>query len=331
MTMTTRRTLFAGAALAALMPVGAVAQSGTISLQLNWNAGGDHAPLYYALSQGWYAEAGVTLEIRQGSGSGMAAQAVSLGQADVAIIDTPTALQFIGEGSPITGIFVAYNDSPYGIYWRRSSGIETPADLAGHRMGAPAFDAARQMWVPIAKALDLDPDSVEWVNIQPTAKVAALQSGTIDATTHFYSVHFVYEDVFGDDLAFMLLRDTGLNPYGLAYFANNDAIEAKADAMEAMVQVTQRAFAFCLETPEPCAEALSRAVSMRPSDALRELEYAGRVMPGTDNPLAVGAWDVERMQQAYEMVAESFEITAFDSETAFTNQFINPDIAYPGQ
>ncbi len=325
--MKTASALLAGAAALALVP--ATAGATNLSLQLNWNAGGDHAPLYYALAQGWYAEAGVTLEIRQGSGSGMAAQAAALGQADVAIIDTPTALQFIGQGSPITGIFVAYNDSPYGIYWKKSSGIAGPADLAGRRLGAPAFDAARQMWLPIAGALGLDPDSVEWVNIQPTAKVAALQSGTIDATTHFYSVHFVYEDVFGDDLAYVLLRDQGLNPYGLAYFANNDAMEAKAETIEAMVQVTQRAFAFCLETPEPCAEALSRAVSMRPADAQRELEYAGRVMPGLDNDLPVGAWDSARMRQAYEMVDASFDITTFDPETAFTNRFIDEGISYP--
>ena len=325
--MKTASALLAGAAALALVP--ATAGATNLSLQLNWNAGGDHAPLYYALAQGWYAEAGVTLEIRQGSGSGMAAQAAALGQADVAIIDTPTALQFIGQGSPITGIFVAYNDSPYGIYWKKSSGIAGPADLAGRMLGAPAFDAARQMWLPIAGALGLDPDSVEWVNIQPTAKVAALQSGTIDATTHFYSVHFVYEDVFGDDLAYVLLRDQGLNPYGLAYFANNDAMEAKAETIEAMVQVTQRAFAFCLETPEPCAEALSRAVSMRPADAQRELEYAGRVMPGLDNDLPVGAWDSARMRQAYEMVDASFDITTFDPETAFTNRFIDEGISYP--
>ena len=34
-----------------------------LSLQLNWKAGGDHAPIYYALSQGWYADAGVELEV----------------------------------------------------------------------------------------------------------------------------------------------------------------------------------------------------------------------------------------------------------------------------
>lgn len=297
-----------------------------LSLQLNWKAGGDHAPIYYALSQGWYADAGVELEVRQGSGSGASAKALTVGQAETAIIDTPTALQFIGNGSKMKGIFVAFNDSPYGIYWKKSSGIETVEDIKGRKLGAPAFDAARQMWIPIAKAIGLNPDDVEWVNLQPTAKVAALQSGAIDATTHFYSVHFVYEDIFGDDLGYALMRDRGLNPYGLSYFASDDAIEKKSDAIKAMVQVTQKAFAACLSNPAPCADALSEAASMKQSDALRQFEYSARVMTGD---LAVGAWDGKRVAEDYDVVNDSYEITAFDPASAFTNEFIDYSITYP--
>ncbi|MEE4111022.1 MAG: ABC transporter substrate-binding protein [Halieaceae bacterium] len=325
MNIIARAALVAPAALLAAVS----AEAEELRLQLNWTAGGDHAPLYYAQQEGWYEEAGVDLEIVAGNGSGAAAQALAVGQADIAIIDTPTALQFIGNGNPIRGVFVAYNDSPYGIYWRRSSGIETVADLAGRTLGAPAFDAARQMWVPIAQAIGLDPESVNWVNLQPTAKVAALQSGAIDATTHFYSVHFVYEDVFGDDLGYTLLRDEGLNPYGLAYFASDDTITNHGDALRAMVHVTQRAFAFCLETPEPCAQALASAVSMRTEDAARQLEYAARVMPGLGNTLPIGAWDGARVADDYDLVSAAFELTPFDPAEAFTNEFLDMTIAYP--
>jgi NitT/TauT family transport system substrate-binding protein len=183
-----------------------------LSLQLNWTAGGDHAPVYYAQAQGWYAAAGVDLDIREGSGSGASATALEVGQAEVAIIDTPTALQFLAKGAPLNGIFVAYNDNAAGLYWKRSSGIATVADLAGKKIGAPAFDATRQMWTPYAAAIGVNADSVEWVNVQPTGKIAALQSGAIDATTHFYSVHFIYEDIFGDDLGFALIRNEHLRP-----------------------------------------------------------------------------------------------------------------------
>ena len=308
---------------------GAAAQAEDLSLQLNWKAGGDHAPIYYALQQGGYADAGVDLEVRQGSGSGAAAKALDVGQAELAIIDTPTALQFLGKGSKMKGIFVAYNDNAAGIYWKKSSGINGVQDLKGKKIGAPAFDAARQMWVPISQAIGLQPDDVEWVNLQPTAKVAALQSGSIDATTHFYSVHFIYEDIFGDDLGYALLRDEGMNNYGLAYWASDDALAAKAEAIEAMVKVTQKAFAFCLETPAPCAAALSEAVSLKLSDAERQFEYAARVMPGVGNTLAIGEWDGGRLSADYKVVQEAYGLDDLDTSSVFTNAYIDTSVHYP--
>ena len=46
------------------------------SFILNWVAGGDHAPYFYAQSLGWYKTAGIDLTLLQGKGSSMAAQAV---------------------------------------------------------------------------------------------------------------------------------------------------------------------------------------------------------------------------------------------------------------
>lgn len=314
---------------AALLGSTGLASAEELGLQLNWTAGGDHAPIYYALQEGWYEDAGVDLAVRQGSGSGAAATALDVGQAEVAIIDTPTALQFLARGSKFTGVMVAYNDNAAGLYWRRSSGIESVADIAGHSIGAPAFDATRQMWVPAARKLGLDPDSVNWVNLQPTGKVAALQSGAVDVTTHFYSVHFIYEDIFGDDLGYALLRDHGMNTYSLAYYVADSVIAEKEETVRNFVQTTQRAFAFCLETPDPCSQALSSAVSMRLSDAARQFEYAARVMPGVGNDLPLGSWNMDRITDDYEVVREAYELDEFDATTKFTNDFIDESISYP--
>src|ERR1700683_681576 len=49
------------------------------SFILNWVAGGDHAPYFYAQSLGWYKTAGIDLTLLQGKGSSMAAQAAGAG------------------------------------------------------------------------------------------------------------------------------------------------------------------------------------------------------------------------------------------------------------
>ena len=47
---------------------------------LNWIAGGDHAPYYFALQEGWYKDAGIDLVIQQGKGSSMSSQRTGIGK-----------------------------------------------------------------------------------------------------------------------------------------------------------------------------------------------------------------------------------------------------------
>lgn len=297
---------------------------------LNWKPGGDHAPVYWAKAKGWYEQAGIDLTIVEGSGSGAAAKKVGVGQTPVGIIDLPTALQNRGNGGDLVAVMNLYANSPYGLYWKKSSGIETYKDLVGRKIGNPPFDAARQMWPAIAKVLNFAPDDVEFVNIKPNAKVAALQSGAIDATTHFYNVHYIYERIFGDDMGFVALRDLGFNPYGNSIVANGAWLEANPDLARAFVQTTQRAYAACLKDSGPCVAELAQAGSQKTEDVQANWDLVVELMHGpgeTEAPL--GHFDAARMGTDYRAVADSFDITAFDVGTAFTNDLLDPSITLP--
>src|SRR6185436_1688633 len=64
----------------ALLGSATIAEGGEpVSFMLNWVAGGDHAPYFYAQSMGWYKAAGIDLTLLQGKGSSMAAQAAGAG------------------------------------------------------------------------------------------------------------------------------------------------------------------------------------------------------------------------------------------------------------
>ena len=90
-----------------------------------------------------------------------------------------------------------YANSPYGMYWLKSSGIKGPKDFAGKKIGNPPWDAARQMWPALAKKVGVDGKSVKWVNIQPNAKLAALKAKSIDVTTSFYNIHHIFKRELG--------------------------------------------------------------------------------------------------------------------------------------
>ncbi|NBB82157.1 MAG: ABC transporter substrate-binding protein [Alphaproteobacteria bacterium] len=318
-----------GASLAVLAAGSAEAQT-EATVMLNWTAGGDHAPIYWAQAEGWYDEAGLDLTIEEGRGSGATVQNVGVGAAEFGIADMPTVLQGRGQGAELSAIMALYVNSPYGIYWVRGRGIESYEDLPGHTIGNPPFDAARQMWPAIAAAIGIDADSVEFVNIAPEAKVASLQSGTIDATTHFYNVHYIYERIFGDDLGYVSLRNIGFNPYGNAFVVNDAFMAETPEAVDAFVEVTQRAYAACVEDPGPCVDTLAEAASQNPADVRANWDLVVELMTGEgagETPL--GHFDPERMAETYGFVADSFEIEAFDVTDAYTNSYLDDAVTMP--
>ena len=69
-------------ALGLLAPAGAWADD-KLTLVLNWVPTADHSPYFYAKQRGWYAQAGIDLAIETGKGSGVTAQRVGIGNADL--------------------------------------------------------------------------------------------------------------------------------------------------------------------------------------------------------------------------------------------------------
>src|SRR2546421_12173016 len=91
--------IFAWAAFAAMgaAALPAAAQQ-KLDLLLSWVPGGDHAPHFYAKKMGWYAQAGVDLNIEAGKGSAGAGQRGGAGAAPLGISDMGAALAVGGQG-----------------------------------------------------------------------------------------------------------------------------------------------------------------------------------------------------------------------------------------
>lgn len=328
----TLKSLLASAAFVATGTLGTVPASAaeTINFVLNWVPGGDHSPVYWAREQGWYSDAGIDLVIEDGTGSGASAKKVGVGRNEVGIADLPTMLQAKGKGADLVAVMNIYANSPYGIYWKKSSGIKDFNDLKGRTIGNPPFDAARQMWPAIAKVLQIEPDSVKFVNVKPNAKVAAMESGSIDATTNFYNVHYIYQRIFKDDMGFVALRDLGFNPYGNSIIANGAWLKDNPDLAKKFVQITQKAYATCAQNSKPCIETLAKVGSQKVEDVTANWGLVTELMTADSSTKgALGYFAPSRMADDYEAVATSFDITPYDVKTAYTNDFLDMSIKMP--
>src|SRR5437588_8827468 len=252
--------IIAKAALATLVALFASPSAAQrITFSLNWVAGGDHAPYFYAQKTGAYKQAGLDVDFETGRGSAASAQKVGAGQSQLGLSDMAGVLLFRGKGADLVGVMNVYANSPQGLYWLKSSGIQGVKDLAGKKIGNPAGDGARTMWPALAKTVGIDPNSVTWVNIDANAKLSALKARTIDATTSFFNLHHVFARELGSDMGFLAWKDAGVNPYGNSIIAKCPWLRANRDKADKFVKITQKTFADCVKTPEPCINALVEA------------------------------------------------------------------------
>jgi len=318
----------AAAAALATLAVPAAAQQ-KLDFVLNWVPGGDHAPYYYAKQQGWYAKEGIDLNIEPGKGSALAVQKVGAGQNPVGLADMANVLTLRGKGADAVGVFNVYANSPQGMYWKKSSGIKGIKDFPGKKIGNPAADGARTMWPALAKANGIDPKSVTWVNVDANAKLAALKAGSIDVTTSFYNIHHIFQRELGADMGFLAWRDVGLNPYGNSVIVNGEFLKANRPLIGKFVAVTQRAFAACVEAPEPCVKALVAANgALKFDNELTNWKLVEVLMSDKiSQTVALGWHDDARMKSDYELVRDYVGIEKpYDVKSAYTNQFLDKSI-----
>lgn len=329
--MLRRMTMMVGGTATALgLMMGSASAAEKVNFILNWIAGGDHAPYYYAQKMGWYKDAGIDLNIEQGKGSSLSAQRVGIGKNQLGLADLPPVFVSIAKGAKSVAVYNVYANSPYGFYWMKSSGINSPKDFAGRKIGNPPWDAARQMWPAYANNVGIDPKSVTWVNVKPNAKLSALKSGSIDVTTSFYNIHHIFQKQLGDDMGFSPGKEYDVNPYGNSIIANADFLANKKDTVAAFVKVTQKAFAACAKDAAPCIGALVEAnKGLKAANETTNWGLVKELMTDkTSTTVGLGYMDPDRMAKSYQ-IFEPYLAEKFDISKHFTNEFIDTSVKMP--
>src|SRR2546430_7862770 len=319
----------AATVLALAAPAASVSAGEAVNLVLNWTPTADHSPYYYAKAQGWYEKAGIDLTIETGKGSGVSAAKVGSGGAPFGVADLATMLVAKSKGADTVAVMSVYANTGQTFYWLKSYGVNGVKDFAGHKIGNPPGDASRVMWPAFAKAAGIAPDAVNFGNVGPTAKIAALKSHTVDIISDFYNEHDLKVIEFGSAPGFVNWKDMGLNPYGNSLIVNGAFLEKNPKLAEDFVKISQKAFAACVADVAPCLKALlDQASGLDKENQERQWERIKFLM--TDDfttTKALGWIDAERMKKDYELVQTYLGMEKpFEVTTAFSTKLLDTSI-----
>jgi NitT/TauT family transport system substrate-binding protein len=248
-----------------------------VTLTLNWVPYGEHAPFYYGLQEGFYADEGIDLEIKPGNGSGTTIQAVAQNQTDFGWADTPPLLKGISSGMPVKSVGVFLQKGPASIEFLSDQNITTPQDLRGKTVGGTPGDAMYATFPAWLAANGMAPTDVQVVNMDPANKIAQLAEGQVDAIMGFFHDQGpTIEARTGKEVDYLLFADSGLNMLGTGIVANNETLSGNPELVAKFVRATQKSWAEAVKDIPGAAKAMMDLAENEPPEEVlvQQLELA---------------------------------------------------------
>ena len=165
----------ATAALATTLAAPAAAQTkDKVVLMLNWYVYSEHAPFFVGKEKGYDDAEGIDLEIQEGRGSGVTAQAVAAGSATFGYIDVPTMIKVAAKGAPIRAVGVALQVSPMSVMGFADKNIKAPSDIVGKTVAMTPGDSMSQIWPLFLKKTGLKDGDYKVVSGDAQTKLNAV-------------------------------------------------------------------------------------------------------------------------------------------------------------
>jgi NitT/TauT family transport system substrate-binding protein len=284
------------------------------------------APFYYAQQEGLYEAAGLEVEIQNKIDPDLVTL-VGQGSVDVGLADGTSVIPAVSQGIPIRTVAAIYRAFPSVVFAKASSGIETPADLEGVKLGIPGrFGSSWIMLQALLGSADLTPDDLEIVEYPDFGQGAAVQQGAVDAATGFSNNEPIQLERAGEEVVLLRVDDIVPLP-GPGLIVGTATLEAKREAVQAFVAATLEAMRRIADDPDAGVDASVAAVPDLGQD--RDLQRA--ILDATIEAWRGDGGDFGELDEAdWEASIEYLETLDLVPEPVTVDDVIDPSLLPAG-
>ncbi|MDA8600596.1 ABC transporter substrate-binding protein [Burkholderiaceae bacterium] len=249
------------AAAVAMLAFGAAQAATPVKFQLDWRFEGPSAMFLVPAAKGYFKDAGLDVTVDSGNGSGAAVTRVASGTYDMGFADLAALMEFHANNpdapnKPVA-VMMVYNNTPASVMALKKSGIKTPADLSGKKLGAPVFDAGRRAFPIFQQANNVT--NVQWTAMDPPLRETMLVRGDVDAITGFTFTSLLNIEARGvppADVTVMAYPDFGVKLYGNAIIASPKMIKENPEAIKAFLAAFAKGAKEVIADPAKAIEAV---------------------------------------------------------------------------
>jgi NitT/TauT family transport system substrate-binding protein len=231
----------------------------------------NHAGLYLARERGWYADAGVEVDVN-GLDHGRGDTVAHLARRDLDLALVPLNRLYAARlaGVPVRSV-AAVNHRPLeSLLTLEAGGITRPRHLAGRRVGLPSSGRLKAMVRDVVARDGGDPDEVTFVETgMREALVEDVREGRFDAA---FGGVWAWEPLLdgGADVVVLPLDELGGPRYhGYVLAAHEATVAERHDELAAVLQAAGRGYAAAADDPDAVVAIFDRVAPIFPSALFR--------------------------------------------------------------
>ncbi|WP_433360793.1 ABC transporter substrate-binding protein [Actinoplanes sp. CA-142083] len=312
-----------------------------IKLQLQWFYQAQFAGYIAAVDQGFYKEQGLDVQLLEGGIDIVPQTVLAQGKADYAVAWVPKALASREQGAGITDVGQIFARSgTYQVAWK-DSGITSPAQFKGKKIGNWGFGNEFELFAGMTKA-GLDPGK-DVTLVQQQFDMQALLKHEIDAAQAMSYNEYAQlleaknpktgQLYTADDFSIIDWKQNESAMLQDAVWANTSKLgDANYQAQTVKFLVgTIKGWAFCRDNPEKCRDmVVAKGSKLGKSHQLWQMNEVNKLIWPSTGGIGVvddAAWKqtVEISQTTKNQTGDTVLKKAPEGE-AFTNDYINQAI-----
>jgi putative hydroxymethylpyrimidine transport system substrate-binding protein len=235
----------------AAAPPGAAATLTPVVFMLDWFPNPDHVPLYAAQGAGYFTQEGLRVTLQVPANPDDPLKLVAAGRVDVAVNYESNVIMARAQGLPVRSIGLLIGQPLTTVMFLRSSGVRSPKDLVGRRVGFSVTGLEDALVDQIVRSDGASASNLKMVNVSFDL-VPALLTHKVDAVVGAYrNVERIQIELQGQAVGMFEPEKYGVPMfYELVLIASDQGLTRHREALQRFVRAVARGIAFTVDHPD---------------------------------------------------------------------------------
>jgi NitT/TauT family transport system substrate-binding protein len=224
----------------------------SVTVRLKWFNQAQFAGFYVAQEKGDYKATGLDVNIQPGGPDFPAVQMVAGGNEQFGVTGADQILIARSKGVPVVAVAVIYRRNPFVLFSLAKSGIKTPADYIGKKVGVKIGGNEELIYRAVLAKAKIDKSQLTEIPVK--FDMTPLLTGDIDVWPGYLINEVLAAKEKGFDVNIVYPSDYGIDLYADTLFTTEAMLKEKPDVVRNFVAATLKGWNTAIAAPEEAAK-----------------------------------------------------------------------------